>query len=184
MIATQSISFQQFLELPETEPASEFINGKIIQKPMPKRKHSLLQSELCTAINQAAKPEKIAYAFPELRCSFGDRSLVPDIVVLQWQNIEFDASGEPVDDVLIAPDWTIEILSLNQSANQVTGKILHCLNHGTQLGWLLDPSDRSILVFVPNQVPMLYTQVQVLPVLSNLMLELSPDQIFGWLQME
>jgi Uma2 family endonuclease len=184
MIATQSISFQQFLELPETEPASEFINGKIIQKPMPKRKHSLLQSELCTAINQAAKPEKIAYAFPELRCSFGDRSLVPDIAVLQWQNIEFDASGEPVDDVLIAPDWTIEILSPNQSANQVTGKILHCLNHGTQLGWLLDPSDRSILVFVPNQVPMLYTQVQVLPVLSNLMLELSPDQIFGWLQME
>jgi len=31
----QQITLAQFLKLPETKPASEFINGRIYQKPMP-----------------------------------------------------------------------------------------------------------------------------------------------------
>jgi Uma2 family endonuclease len=49
------------------------LNSKIIQKPMPKRKHSIIQGELTTAINQVAEPQKLAFASPELCCSFGDR---------------------------------------------------------------------------------------------------------------
>lgn len=184
MIATQPLTLESFLALPETQPASEFIDGKIIQKPMPKRKHSVLQSELCAAINQIAKPAKIAYAFPDLRCTFGDRSIVPDLTILYWQNIEFDPEGEPTDDVLIPPDWTVEILFPNQSANQVTDKILHCLQHGTQLGWLVDAIDRSILTFLPNQIPVLYRDKQTLPVLNHLAVELTSDQVFGWLKLD
>jgi Uma2 family endonuclease len=58
---------------------------------------------------------KRAYAFPELRCTFGGRSLVPDVAVLLWQQIQFDEDGETLDDVLIAPYWAIEILSPQQS---------------------------------------------------------------------
>lgn len=77
MVATTvNITLEKFLNLPETKPANEYIDGKIIQKPMPKGRHSSLQSELCTNINQTAKTRKIAYAFPELRCTFGDRSLI------------------------------------------------------------------------------------------------------------
>lgn len=35
----------------------------------------------------------------------------------------------------------------------VTGNILHCLRNGSQLGWLIDPSERSILVYQPNCLP-------------------------------
>lgn len=180
---TKPLTLSEFLALPETEPASEFVNGTIIQKPMPKRKHSIIQGELCTAINQVAKPLKLAYAFPELRCSFGDRSLVPDLVVLNWQTIEFDPEGEPTDDVFVAPDWTIEILSPNQSANPVIDKILHCLNHGTQVGWLIDASDRSILTFARNQTPRLYADEQPLPILDKLNLVITPVHIFSWLKL-
>lgn len=45
-------------------------NGQIYQKPMPQGKHSTLQIELASAINQVAKPKKLAYAFTELRCTF------------------------------------------------------------------------------------------------------------------
>jgi len=48
---------------------------------------------------------KIAYAFPELRCTFGGRAIVPDIAVLLWEQIQFDDSGEPLGDVLIAAYW-------------------------------------------------------------------------------
>ena len=64
-------SLETFLELPETKPASEFINGQINQKVMPQGEHSRLQVKLCTSINQVVETPKIAYAFSELRCTFG-----------------------------------------------------------------------------------------------------------------
>ena len=39
----QKLSLDSFLEMSETKPASEYIDGQIIQKPMPKGKHSKLQ---------------------------------------------------------------------------------------------------------------------------------------------
>lgn len=74
-------TLEEFLKLPETEPASEFIDGEIIQKPMPQGEHSVLQGELCKTINQVAKTQKIAHAFPELYCTFGGASIVPDVAV-------------------------------------------------------------------------------------------------------
>ncbi|MEA5471725.1 Uma2 family endonuclease [Spirulina sp. 06S082] len=46
-----NLFLEQFLTLPETKPASEYIEGEIVQKPMPKGKHSRLQLKLCNCIN-------------------------------------------------------------------------------------------------------------------------------------
>jgi Uma2 family endonuclease len=182
-LAKSLFTLTEFLALPETEPASEYIDGDILQKTMPKTKHSRLQLKLCNAINDVAEPSRIAYAFPELRCTFGNRSIVPDIAILLWEKIRWDETGEPIDDIKTAPDWIIEILSPDQSSNRVTQKILYSLEHGTQLGWMLDPSDRSILVFLPNQLPVFYEGGDRLPILPPIALELTCEQIFGWLKM-
>jgi Uma2 family endonuclease len=180
---SQSISLQEFLKLPETNPPNEYLNGKIIPKPMPKGRHSRLQGKLCTVINQVTEDSKIAYAFPELRCTFGESSIVPDIVVLRWQQIPFTEQGKVEDDFRLAPDWTIEILSPEQNPNKVIGNILYCLESGTQLGWFLDPNDQSILVFRTNRQPKLYQDSEILPVLDPINLQLTPSQIFAWLKM-
>lgn len=182
-VITQSLTLEEFLKLPETKPASVYINGEIIQKPMPKGKHSRLQLRLCNSINDVAESPHVAYAFPELRCSFGIRSIVPDVAVFNWSRIPFAADGEDDSDFLLPPDWTIEILSPEQSSNRVTGNILYCLDHGCQLGWLIDPEDRSILVFRPNQQPELLQGDERLPVLAGIDLELTVTQVFGWLKM-
>ena len=180
----KAITLEEFLKLPETKPASEYLNGEIIHKPMPKGKHSRLQLRLCETINNVAEPRKIASAFPELRCSFGSRSIVPDVAVFKWSRIPFDADGEPPNDFLLCPDWTIEILSPEQSSNRVIGNILYCLQHGCQLGWLIDPSDRSILVFLPNQQPELLQYNAHLSVLGEIDLAVTVSQVFSCLKME
>ncbi len=180
---TASLTLEEFLTFPETKPPCEYIDGKIVQKPMPKTRHSRLQGKLMDAINKVTEAKQIAYAFPELRCTFGGRSIVPGIAVLRWQQIELDSNGEPLDDVLIAPSWTIEILSPKQSSNQVTGNIIHCLKYGCQLGWSIDPDNRSVLVFQPQKQPELFYQEDSLRVLEGIELELTVAQIFGWLKM-
>jgi Uma2 family endonuclease len=179
-----SLTLEEFLKLPETKPASEYIDGEVIQKPMPKTRHSRLQGKLIDAINGVTEAKQIAYAFPELRCTFGGRSMIPDIAVFRWQNIELDENEEPLDNVLVAPNWIIEILSPDQSSNRVTGNILHCLKYGCQLGWLVDPDDHSVIVFQPQQQPELLRQEDKLVVLEGVELDLTAKQVFSWLKMK
>jgi Uma2 family endonuclease len=175
------LTLEEFLKLPETKPASEFINGEIIQKPMPQGEHSSIQVDLCEAINQVAKPQKIAKAFPELRCIFGGEAIVPDIAVFRWERIPFQPSGRVANRFEIHPDWAIEILSPDQSQTKVLGKLLHCSQHGTQLGWLIYPEENSILVVFPGQRVELLAGAAQLPILNGIELELTVEQIFGWL---
>lgn len=162
------ISLIDFLKLPETKPASEYIDGNIYQKPMPKGKHSAVQTFLAPAINQIATPKKIARAFTELRCTFGGRSIVPDISVFNWELIPLDDNGEIQNEFTIPPNWTIEILSPEQSSTRVINNILFCLKHGTELGWLIDPQERLIMTFLPNQLPEVKQNQDILPVLNTL----------------
>ena len=179
----QPITLEEFLKLPETKPVSEYINGEIIQKPMPKGRHSRLQGKLCATVNQVAEEQKIAYAFPELRCSFGGRSIVPDVAVFQWRRIPFTVDNEVPDNFELPPDLTVEILSPEQKATKVIGNILHCLKYGSRLGWFIDPDDLSILVFLPEQQPVLLQGEDSLPVLPEIELALTVNQVFGWLKM-
>lgn len=185
MVVTKSqiLTLEEFLQLPETKPASEYIDGKIIPKPMPQGKHSLLQGELVPAINLIVKPQRIARAFVELRCTFAGRSIVPDIAVFTWSKIPRDANGEVANAFTAAPDWIIEILSPDQSATKVIKNILHCLNHGTQMGWLIDPDEQTVIIYRPQQQPEIFDQKeQILPVpdFAN-ELNLSVEALFGWL---
>ncbi|MCS6960196.1 MAG: Uma2 family endonuclease [Pseudanabaenaceae cyanobacterium SKYGB_i_bin29] len=133
------LTLEEFLALPETEPASEFIAGEIFLKPMPKLHHSTLQMQIATAINCIAKPAKLALAFPELRCNFANVSIVPDLVVLRWENIPFQADGTVADVVTSVPDWLIEILAPEQSPLRLMNKIGIAITNGSELGQLVIP---------------------------------------------
>ncbi|PPT10191.1 hypothetical protein CKA32_006192 [Geitlerinema sp. FC II] len=167
-VQSNSLSLSEFLQLPETKPATEYVAGKTYQKPIPKGKHSRLQTRLSAEINRVAEPDRIACAFTELCCTFGGRSIVPDISVLAWEKIPLDCRGEIENTFEVAPDWTIEILSPEQSPTRVMSNILFCLNAGTQLSWLVDPEERSIAIFKPREQPEIKQNDDRLPVLSLL----------------
>lgn len=180
-VTTQPLTLDAFLVLPETKPASEFIDGKTSQKPMPQGEHSLLQGNLCEAINKVAKDCKIACALPELRCTFGDRSIVPDVAVFRWQRIPLRASGRIANRFLTHPDWAIEVLSPEQSQTRVLSNLLHCAQHGTDIGWLIDPDEETVLVLWPDQRVQLLQGNTQLPTLPEIALNLSANDLFSWL---
>ncbi|MEH2257950.1 Uma2 family endonuclease [Nostoc sp.] len=177
------LTLDEFLKLPETEPASDFINGEIIQKPMPQGEHSLLRSESYHVINQIIERQKIALALPELRCTFGGAAIVPDVSVFRWDRIPKTPSGRIANRFEIHPDWAIEILSPEQRLKKVLSKLLHCSRNGTELGWLINPEDESVLGIFPGQRVELYEGTDKLPILEGIELELTVEQVFGWLSL-
>jgi Uma2 family endonuclease len=152
---SKSLTLEEFLKLPDTKPASEYIDGQIIQKPMPQGEHSAIQTELPAAINAVLRPKKVARAFSELRCTFGGRSIV---TVFTWERIPRKENGGIANIFALAPDWTIEILSPDQSQTKVTKNILHCLKHNTQMGWLIDPEEQSIFIYFPDRPTEVFDQ--------------------------
>jgi Uma2 family endonuclease len=180
------LSLESFLQQSyiDESPAWEYIDGEIRQKPMPQGQHSKLQYKLCETINQITEPATIAYALPELRCTFGGRSIVPNISVFLWDRIPLTPEEEIANQFDSFPDWTIEILSPNQKPTKVIDNILHCLEFGCQLGWLIDPDERSIFVFKPNQALKNYKidSADKLPILESIDLNLTVSQIFSWLK--
>lgn len=177
------LTLEEFLKLPETEPASEYMDGLIIQKHTPQGEHSAIQTELAPAINSIVKPKQTARAFCELRCIFGGRSIVPDISVFLWDRIPRKENGG-IDNVFsIAPDWTIEILSPDQSQTKVTKNILHCLKYGTQMGWLINPEEQSVFVYLPDRSIAFYdeagTQLPVSEFAKDF--SLTVEGLFSWL---
>ncbi|MCY7392207.1 MAG: Uma2 family endonuclease, partial [Leptolyngbyaceae cyanobacterium CAN_BIN12] len=148
---TKPVTLDEFLKLPETKPANEFIDGQIIQKPMPQGKHSTIQSDFILAINTILKSQRLARAYTELRCTFDGRSVVPDVTVFTWECIPRDDNGKVSNSFLIPPDWTIEILSPDQNQTKVVRNILHCLAHGTRIGWLIDPEEELVFVYFADR---------------------------------
>ena len=182
--APKFLTLDEFLQRPETEPATEFIDGELIQKPMPQGKHSKLQGRLTAVINAVAESQSRALALPELRCTFGDRSIIPDIAVFTWSRLPLDADGEVANTFTAAPDWTIEILSPEQNQTKVTSNILHCLKFGCQMGWLIDPAMKAVFVYPAQQQPEIFPlSQQKLPIPEFVGdWQLAVDELFAWLR--
>ena len=180
----RTVSLQEFLQQPETKPASEYIDGEIVQKPMPKTNHSRIQTKISAKIDSVLEEKKVAIALTEQRCVFSGQAIVPDITVLTWSNIPHLSDGTMKDDDLpIAPPWMIEILSKGQSQSKVMKKILHALSNGSEMGWLIDPRDKYVSVYRPNLSTALFEMSeQTLPVPEFVTsFELTVGELFSWL---
>jgi len=180
---TKSITLEEFLQLPETKPASEYIDGQVIQKTMPQGQHSLIQGDLTAAINAILKPQKVARAFLELRCIFGGSAIVPDISVFVWDRIPRYANGKIANVFEATPDWAIEILSPEQRQTKIVKKILRCLESGMQMGWLIDPEEETVFVYQPQQkIECFEDSDRSLPTPEFAgEFQLTVGELFGWL---
>jgi Uma2 family endonuclease len=183
---TKPITLEEFLGQPETKPAQEYIEGAIQTKPMPQGKHSRLQLKLSDAINNSTEDKQIALAFPELRCTFANRSIVPDIAVFTWEHLPVNEDGTIGNRFNRHPDWIIEILSPEQSMSLVIKKIFHCLNHGTSLGWIIDPDEKLIFTYTgDHQIQYFEDNNDLIPVPDFAKdLSLTLGNIFDWLQVK
>lgn len=76
----------------------------------------------------------------------------------------------------------IEILSPDQSTTKLIAKIQNCLQEGTQLGWLIDSDEQVIMVLWPNSRMALLKNSDRLPVLDDIPLDLTVEQVFNWVR--
>ena len=179
------MTLEEFLRLPgiDERPYKEFVDGRVETKMSPQKKHGLITLYLLNHMLQYAGTRRHGLPFPELRCTFAGRSIIPDIAYLLDEHIEVDEGGEVLDPTLHPPDLHVEIVSPDQSARKCREKIVFSTSNGCPLGWLIDPIRRTVHVFRPGRPAELIPADGVLegdPVLPGYRLAVS--ELFGWLK--
>jgi Uma2 family endonuclease len=131
MATTELVSVEEYLHS-SFEYDAEYVEGRIVQRSMPKKPHSKMQSYLDRTLYQVAHP--LGYEiWPEQRIRTQRapaRYRVPDLCVTQ---------GEPSEDVFTDPPFLcVEILSPDDTAVEVWAKIREYLAFGVAYVWIVD----------------------------------------------
>ena len=179
------ITLEEFLRMPEIDehPYLEYIDGRIEAKVSPQKKHGRLEKRLMSHIDACCESGQLGDTFPELRCTFAGRSIIPDVVFLHDEHIETDDSDEVLDPTLRPPDIQIEIVSSDQSVQKCREKMVFSIGHGCPLAWLIDPARRTVEVHRPGCLPQRVSEDNILegdPILPGY--RLSVAELFGWLK--
>ena len=149
-ISQRRLTLEQFLELPEAEPALEYLGGMVTQKMSPKGPHGRLQFVLARWFEELVRPLGVVTAFTETRVTFGGGSFVPDVIVYRSDRVPADERGDIAEDFYEPPDVAVEIASPGQTLKDLTDRCRWYVDHGVLVVLLVDPRNRSVLVFRPG----------------------------------
>lgn len=142
MVLRTGLTIDEFLRLPETKPASEFIDGEAMQKPMTKRDHWRIARTVTAALDASVRTHG-GDAGPEPTIPFRavGAVLVPDVA--------FWAPGRApgTRDEALPPTLAVEIRSPGQSLESLRGKCRFYVANGVDVAWLIDPDGRTAEVF-------------------------------------
>jgi Uma2 family endonuclease len=152
MTTAERLTLEQFLTRPDTEPASEYMCGEVIQKPMPGLPHSLIQKFLLFVLEPFLLASRLGVTFAELRCVFGpgggERAPVPDVSFIAMARLPV-GDTRAVGHFSGAPDLAIEILSPGQHMGRFTEKIVFYLRFGVRLVWIIDTEAETVTTVTP-----------------------------------
>jgi Uma2 family endonuclease len=153
VLTGQALTLDEFLALPEKEPALEYVDGAVSQKVSPKARHAFLQGWLAARLAGAATGPHSGRVFTEARVTFAGQSRVPDLVFYVLARVPRTATGVIADDLLEPPDLAIEIRSPSQNVTAQVRRCIWYVEHGVPVALLVDPDDQTVLAFRPGATP-------------------------------
>ncbi|MFN8525693.1 MAG: Uma2 family endonuclease [Chloroflexota bacterium] len=176
------LTLREFLAWPEREPALEYIGGQIAEKMSPSGPHGRLQLVVGSQFDAYLRRTGLGMAFTELRATYDDAnpsSLIPDVSIYLMARIPSKPGGEVADRFTIAPDIAVEIVSPGQSVADMQRRAARHIERGTQIGVVVDPGARRMLLSVDGVTWSSYEGEQAAPfddVLPGF--SLLPDEVF------
>ena len=134
MAIAELVSVEQYLHT-DFEPDAEFVEGRIVERPMPNWEHSRVQGFLDRTLGAMESDAFFAVTEQRIRTRV-DRFRVPDLCVVTerptWRGI-----------VTAPPHLCVEILSPENRMPDILEKVREYLAFGVEWVWVIDPDTCS-----------------------------------------
>ncbi len=135
------------ITVPITEPATEWVNGRALQKVSPQERHARAQGRMVAALSAWADTTGAGrvgteWEFRVTPPQEATRPLVPDIAFLSYDRLAYeedDAAQIPYT----APNVSIEVISSGDRWTDIDEKVRVYLAAGAALVLLIDPHEQT-----------------------------------------
>ncbi|BBC25400.1 Uma2 family endonuclease [Pseudanabaena sp. ABRG5-3] len=152
----QPLTLEEFLNLPDIDASYELVEGEAIKKMSPKFFHSSLTtifwvelSSWCDGFGRVRVEWSVV-----LKRRGKDWVPVPDLLYVSHERLAADWREDAPCPVL--PELVIEIVSPDQTFNQLAQKAMDYLSAGVDRVWVVYPPMRSLTVFFADRPPETY----------------------------
>jgi len=156
------LTLEEFLGLPESDESLELVEGEAVKKMSPKFFHSRLTSAFWSELSGWANGiGQVAIEWSVMLKRRGqDWVPVPDLLYVSYDRLSTDWHEDAPCPVL--PELAIEIVSPDQTFNQLAQKATDYLSAGVDRVWVVYPPMRSITVFFADRPPENYRGDRIL----------------------
>jgi Uma2 family endonuclease len=151
-VETKTISYDEYLAMPETNQPCEVIDGEMIMSPAPTTEHQWIIGNILDALRAFVKKRKLGVVLVSpvdviiRRAPLRTRQ--PDILYLSAERSGIKGRAElralPV--LEIAPDLAVEVLSPSDTRRAITGKLRDYQIIGVRECWLVSPEAETVEV--------------------------------------
>ncbi len=143
--------FEAFIRRPENgDRYFELINGAIVEKALPTDEHAFIVGLLIVALGNYALAHNLGLPGPERRFVFPDdtqNSRQPDVSQILDADVPLVIQGP----TRIVPDVIAEVMSPDDSIDDLRDKAKFYISSGVQLVWLVFPRQKIVEVYRPAQ---------------------------------
>ena len=144
----EALTPEKLLEMPDGT-RYELVNGKLKEHAMG-AESSLVAANVISLLKQHARPRKLGKVFAS---DCGYQAFPHNPKQVRKPDGSFIARGRLPDDkapkghITIAPDLGLEIVSPNDTAEDIEARRIDFMRAGTRLFWVLYPESRTVHVF-------------------------------------
>jgi len=136
------------IEVPETKPATEWVNGRALQKMNPREQHGRAQGAFIVALLSWAREHGAGRVCAEWDFRLAPpgeprRPLVPDVAYLSYERVGYE-DDEGASIPRVAPNAVVEILSPGDARRDVDEKVRVYLASGTDVVFIVDPAGKTV----------------------------------------
>jgi Uma2 family endonuclease len=157
-VVHQNITAQDLWQLPDTGLRRELVHGEVIETMPPGGKHGAIAVMLAMLLRLWTKRTAGGYVGVEagyILAHDPDTVRDPDVSYVRTERIP--PSGIPEGFWDLAPDLAIEVVSPNETAEEVREKVRDFLAAGTPLVWTVYPRTGEVIVHTPDGLARTYT---------------------------
>jgi Uma2 family endonuclease len=142
---------EELLTRPDGD-AYELVGGELVERKMGARS-SFIAGRIFANLDRFCDDQRLGWVFPEgtsFQCFPDDRDKVrrADVSFIRFGRLPRELP--PEGHIRIAPDLAVEVVSPNDLAYDVDGKVEDYLQAGVQLVWVVNPVTRTVRVHHPN----------------------------------
>jgi Uma2 family endonuclease len=177
------LTVEEFLALPETDTAYEFVNGEAVPKykneqMSPKFFHGSTTGALFILLSAWAQNKGRVVVEWGIKLTRNQENWipVPDLTYVSYQRLAADWLKDEACPVI--PELVIEIISPGQTFGDMIDKATDYLQAGILLVWIVDTISQTITVFTLSSLPVTFRGNQIISheILPDL--QITPYNIF------